>query len=64
MLVSLRYFVNDCIYLENKTSFSLQITKFINYTSKAIYLMAENSFLAEATFNKLYSADNDKQSKL
>ena len=34
-------------YLENKTSFPLEIKKFINYTSKA-----KNSFVGEVTFKR------------
>ena len=34
-------------FLENETSFSLQIKKFIKG-----YFMAKNSFVAEVTFNK------------
>ena len=40
-------------YLENKTLFFLQITKFINYTKG--YLMAKNTFVAEVTFSNLMS---------
>ena len=37
-------------YLENATSFSLQIKKFINYTSKAT--LWQKSFVVEVTFKK------------
>ena len=36
-------------YLENATSFFLQIKKFINYTSRTT-LLQKNSFVAEVTF--------------
>ena len=36
-------------YIENETSFSLQIKKLINYTSKAT-LSQKKSFVAEVTF--------------
>ena len=38
------------IYLKNKTLFSPQIKKFINYTSRTT-LSQKNSFVPEATFN-------------
>ena len=46
-------------YLEKETLFFLQIKKFINYTSRAGYFIAKNSFVAEVTFkycdvNNLY----------
>ena len=39
-------------YLENETSYSLQIKKSINYTSKAT-LWQKNSFVLELTFNDI-----------
>ena len=36
-------------YLENETLFFLQIKKFNNYTSRAIF--GKNTFVAEVTFN-------------
>ena len=39
-------------YLENETSFFLQIKKFINYTSMAT-LSQKNSFVVEVTFKLL-----------
>ena len=40
-------------YLEDETSFSLQIKKLINCTSKTI---AKNNFVAEVTFNVFLDA--------
>ena len=44
-------------YLENETSFFLQIKKFINYTARAT-LLQKNSFVAEATFKLSLDLEN------
>ena len=43
-------------YLEDETFF-LQIKKFINFTSRATYFIAKNSFVAEKTFDKDFIKD-------